>query len=115
MMRTPTEVIHDHLTRRLAGDVAGDIKNNFDREILILSSFGSFAGHDGVKESAGILAEKVGDAAFTYNRTLVNGDFAFLEWSARTKTVTVCDGADSFVVRDGKIVVQTIHYTAVTR
>jgi len=112
MKRTPTEVIHDHLAKRLAGDIEGDIKQNFDKDILILSSFGVFKGHDGVRASAKLLDEKVGDAVFHYNRTLVDRDYGFLEWSADSENVKVWDGADSFVVHDGKIVLQTIHYTA---
>ena len=33
------------------------------------------------------------------------------EWTADGPTARVRDGADSFVIRDGRIVVQTIHYT----
>jgi hypothetical protein len=112
MKRTPTEVIHDHLAKRLANDVEGDITENFDKNILILSSFGVFKGHDGVRASAKLLDEKVGKAVFHYNRTLVDRDYGFLEWSADSDSVKVWDGADSFVVREGKIVLQTIHYTA---
>jgi hypothetical protein len=34
-----------------------------------------------------------------------------LRWSARTDEEPVPDGADTFVVRAGKIVAQTIHYS----
>lgn len=71
-----------------------------------------FTGHDGVRASAKLLDEKVGKAEFNYNRTLVDREYGFLEWSANSDSVKVWDGADSFVVRDGKIVLQTIHYTA---
>lgn len=39
------------------------------------------------------------------------GRFAFLEWTATETGAKVEDGADSFVIEDGKIVAQTIHYT----
>ena len=41
---------------------------------------------------------------------LIDGEFAFLEWRAKNHSVEVTEGADSFVVRDGKIVFQSIHY-----
>ena len=114
MSRTPTEVIEDHLAKRLAGDVEADIKANYASDIVILSSFGTYKGHDGVRESAAKLAEALGqNAVFTYNRTLIEGDYALLEWSADSKGTKVCDGADSFVVEGGKIIMQTVHFTPV--
>lgn len=52
-----------------------------------------------------------GDIPFEYNHTLVKGDYAFLEWTAKGEGRKVTDGADGFVIKDGKIVMQTIHYT----
>jgi hypothetical protein len=42
---------------------------------------------------------------------LVDGRFAFLEWTADSGHARVGDGAGSFVIEDGWIVAQTIHYT----
>jgi hypothetical protein len=41
----------------------------------------------------------------------VVGELAFLKWTARCPRAEVGDGADSFWIRDGRIVAQTIHYT----
>jgi hypothetical protein len=111
MTRTTTDVLQDHLVKRLVGDVDGDIAANFADDILILSSFGVFKGRDGVRESAATLQRLVGEAVFHYNRTLIEGDYGFLDWSAESDHTVVRDGADSFVVEGGKIVLQTIHYT----
>jgi len=35
---------------------------------------------------------------------------AFPEWTARCDGTCVDDGADSFLIRDARIVAQTIHY-----
>ena len=112
MSRTPTEIIQDHLTKRLVGDIEDDIKTNYSPDILILSSFGVFRGHDGVRQSADKLSDALGDATFHYNHTIIEADYAFLEWTGKSKTTEVCDGADSFVVHNDKIIMQTIHYTA---
>ncbi len=50
-------------------------------------------------------------AAFEYTTQLVEGKAAFLEWTARSESVRVVVGADSFFIRDGPVVAQTIHYT----
>jgi hypothetical protein len=36
---------------------------------------------------------------------------AFLEWAYEDANVRVRDGADSYLIEEGKIVAQTIHYT----
>lgn len=41
---------------------------------------------------------------------LTSGDYAFLEWRGQSADIHVEDGADSFVIRDGRIVMQSIHY-----
>lgn len=109
-MRTTTEVIHDHLKKRLDGDVDGDL-GNYDQSVVQLTGSGVYRGHDGVRACAAELARLVGEVEFVYSHTLIDGDFAYLEWRAHDRTVHVCDGADSFVVRDGLIVLQTIRYT----
>jgi len=112
MARSVTEVIHDHLERRLCGDIEGDLRENYHDEVVILSGFGTYRGHDGVRQSADLLSQAVAGGAFTYNRTVIEGSYGFLEWTAADAETVVLDGADSFHVRDGKIVEQTIHYTA---
>ena len=42
---------------------------------------------------------------------VAHGEVGYLEWTADGPTARVRDGADSFVIRDGRIVAQTIHYT----
>lgn len=114
MPRTTTEVVYDHLSRRLAGDLEGDLEANYSPDVLILSSFSTFRGHDGVRQSAAQLDEVAAGAEFAYNRTVIEDEYAFLEWTAsRDGEDRVDDGSDSFHIVDGRIVMQTIHYTAV--
>lgn len=44
-------------------------------------------------------------------RKTVEGRFAFIGWRAREPGRSVEDGADSFVIEDGRIVFQSIHYS----
>ena len=50
-------------------------------------------------------------APYVYTNRLVEGRVAFLEWTAQAEHARVSDGADSFLIEDGWIVAQTIHYT----
>lgn len=112
MARTTTEVLQNHLAKRLKGQVEEDIKENYSDDIIILSSFGVFRGPSGVRESAGKLASSLGEAVFHYKHIVVERDYGFLEWTGESDDREVCDGADSFVIENGKIVLQTVHYTS---
>lgn len=111
-MRSATEVFHSHLINRLKGDTENDITTNYATDVLLLTGTGAYQGHDGVRQSATELSNNLGKGGdFRYNHTLVDGDYAFLEWTARSPGGDVCDGADSFVIQDGLIVFQSIHYS----
>ena len=56
-------------------------------------------------------AMKLPEATFEYRTRLVEGEMGFLEWSGRSASTLVDGGADSYLIRDGRIVAQTIHYT----
>lgn len=110
--RTTTQVLHDHLSRRLAGDVDGDLEANYAADVIMLSSFSTFRGRDGIRQSAALLSDAIGKAgAFNYRRTVIEGVYGFLEWTAESDGMVIYDGADSFHVLDGRIVMQTVHYT----
>ena len=111
--RSAQEVLDDHLYQRKTGTVEGDLDRNFAEDVVVMSGDGIFHGHDGVRSTASILHDALHGASFEYHTTLVEGELAFLQWSARSDDATVNDGADSFIIRDGKIVGQTIHFTPV--
>src|SRR5579884_2277595 len=109
--RTAKEVFEDHL--RLAGEhhFEEDIERNIAPECIVLERRGVFRGRDGARELARLLEEELPGARYIYTNQLVEGRIAFLEWTAETEHARVRDGADSFVIEDGWIVAQTIHYT----
>lgn len=108
-MRTTTEVMHSHLMLRLKGDPDADIEENYHSDVVVLSRSGEFHGHEGVRMAADELSRLVDATTFAYNQTVVSGPYAFLEWTADGEQ-TVHDGADSFVIEEGLIVMQSIHY-----
>lgn len=113
--RSTADVFDDHLRLAGLGRHEDDIERNFAPGVVLLTGIGVLRGHDGVRRSREVLAEDIPDAEYEYVTRLVDGDVAFLEWRARGEGVEVTDGADSFVVRDGLIVAQTIHYSVLHR
>jgi hypothetical protein len=110
MSRTTEEVFEDHLQKRLNGDLEADIQTNYAPDVVFLTGTGTFHGHDGVRQSADELERYLGGEEFEFKTKLVDGDYAFLEWKGHNDNKHVFEGADSFVIQDGKIVMQSIHY-----
>lgn len=108
--RTTAEVFMDHLQCRLEGDIEKDIRRNYSPEVEFVTNYGNFKGHDGVRKSAGILKKLVPSRNYRMDSLLFRGDVAFEEWSVKEDTFEVNNGIDAFVIKDGKILVQTIHY-----
>lgn len=109
--RGTAEVFDDHLARADRGDVEGDIAANFAPDCVLLTTYGRFEGHDGIRAAAALLDRQVPEARYRYLQRTVQGELAFLEWTASGRGASVDDGADSFLVRDGRVRVMTIHYT----
>ncbi len=109
--RSPEEVFDDHLLLAAEHRFAEDIERNVAPHCVILERRGIFHGRDGARELARLLEEELPAAPYVYTNRLVADRFAFLEWTADAAHTRVRDGADSFVIEDGWIVAQTIHYT----
>jgi hypothetical protein len=109
--RSPKEVLDDHLREGQEGSVESDLARNYAEDVITLSRHGICRGHDGLRKLAEMLRNELPNCTFEYHTRLVEGDVGFLEWSGRSENAYVDDGADSYVIRNGKIVAQTIHYT----
>jgi hypothetical protein len=112
-MRTTREVFEDHLQLAKDGDLETDLARNYAEDVVVFMPEGIYRGHEGVRQLALRLVDELPSAQVEYTTLLSEGEVAFLEWRADARGAVVTDGADSFVVRDGKIVAQTIHYTVV--
>jgi hypothetical protein len=109
--RSARAVIADHLRSRRAGDLDGDLERNYDPDVVVMSARGVYRGYDGVRESAHLLWKAVPDADdYTYDSILVDDRMALLEWRAKNDGLQVSCGVDAYLIEDGMIKGQTIHY-----
>jgi hypothetical protein len=116
--RTAQEVLDDHLNLAENWGEVGfergleeDLHRNTSEDIVILINRGTFRGHEGVRQLAHMLGEELPEQrSFEYTYRAVEGRMAFLEWAYEDEDVRVRDGADSYLIENGKIVAQTIHY-----
>lgn len=111
MHRTTEEVINDHLACRQAGNLEADIAHNYSDDVTILTMEGTYHGAAGVRANAAELRGYFGPAEFSFPVIRSADRFAYIEWRTHTPDRNTTDGADSFVVENGKIVCQTIRYT----
>ncbi|MFG3417449.1 hypothetical protein [Micromonospora sp. NPDC047730] len=109
--RSAREVFEDHLRLAAEHRFAEDLARNVSPSCVVLERRGVFRGHAGVRELARWLEEELPGGGYAYTNKLVEGRMAFLEWTADAEGVRVRDGADSFLIEQGWIVAQTIHYT----
>jgi hypothetical protein len=67
-----------------------------------------------MRMSARRLAEQLPNGRFEFLSKQVNGPYALLIWRAESDRFDVTGGADSFLIEDGEIKMQTIHYQLVS-
>lgn len=110
-IRAAKEVLDDHLARRLKGDLEGDLAANYDPGVAVLTKDGVYTGKEGIRRTAALLERMLPGARFGYDVVRIAGELAILSWSAvATNGARTCWGADSYLIRDGLIVGQTIQY-----
>lgn len=112
-MRTTRQVIEDHQRLRVENDLEADLQRNYAPDVVVLSYEGISRGHEGVRKLAWILHTYLPDAHYEYRHVVVSDGFALLEWSGEGPDRLIHDGADSYVIENGKIVAQSIHYSSV--
>jgi hypothetical protein len=113
--RSAADVLHDHLRLRAAAELEEDLRRNYAADVMVLTARGVLHGHEGVRESAGLLYEVGEGHEYQYHLSLAEDRMAMLEWSSVGHERRIVDGIDSFLIEDGKIKAQTIRYTVQSR
>lgn len=109
--RSTREVFEQHLRFRVEGKIDQDLEQDYADDVVLICGFGALHGRQAVRESAKRLGLQLPGARFEFSSKVVDGEYAFLVWKARTDGAQqVHNGVDSFVIRNGRIVMQSIHY-----
>lgn len=110
--RTAREVLDDHLALAMSWDFETDLARNFAGDIVLLTGYGMFHGIEGVREKVRLLNQHLPGGRWVYKNIMAAGEMGFLEWTAEADNgARVEDGADSYLIRHGRIHAMTIHYT----
>jgi uncharacterized protein (TIGR02246 family) len=103
------QVFEHHLSALGAGDLDGILSDYADDSILI-SPDGALKGRQAIRGFfEGVLASlfKPGTYDFTMDTLHVADDVAYVVWHANCASANVVFAADTFLIRNGKIAVQT--------
>jgi ketosteroid isomerase-like protein len=109
MPRTPEEVFQHHAQALGAGDL-DEIVADYSDDAVFITPAGVKSGKAGVREGFTQLLADVPNADWTLPTQIYEGDVLFLEWTAHAEKTRIDDGVDTFIFRDGQIVLQTVRY-----
>ena len=107
-MRSTKDIVDNHLKSFGEGDLNG-ILSDFASMAILFTPDGPLEGVDAIRPLfEGLLAEfaKPG-SSFKLKHQSVKGDYAYILWTAETADNIYDMVTDTFVVHDGKIVVQS--------
>ncbi|MDO5575546.1 MAG: nuclear transport factor 2 family protein [Fibrobacter sp.] len=114
-MRNTKDVFESHMLLVLNWNFDTDIEKNYSNDCVLVSSYGTFYGKEGIRRAFALSEVLIPEASFLYITKSWYGEVAFLEWQAHSDKTYVDDGADTFVIKNGRISIQTSHYTVLYR
>ena len=111
-MRSTKDTLDHHVRCFGTGDLAG-ILSGYAPDAVLFTPDGPLKGRDAIAPFfAAMLAEfgKPG-TAFRMTHESIDGDYAYVLWTAETADNVYQPGTDTLVVRDGKILAQSFAAT----
>ena len=97
-------------SRALRSEQLNDVVATFHDDATVIANNKAYRGFDGIRQAFAQLLSEVPQAEWEVDRIWA-GDVLYMEWKACSARAHIDDGIDTVVFRDGKIQVQTIHYT----
>jgi ketosteroid isomerase-like protein len=107
-MASTKEVLDNHLKCFGEGDLSG-ILSDYAPDAVLFTPGGPLRGVDAMRPLFQAMIAEFGKpgATFTLKQQFIEGDYAYILWTAETADNVYEMGTDTFVVRDGQIVAQS--------
>ena len=107
-MASTKDVLDNHLKAFDEGDLNG-VLSDYAPGAVFFTKDGALKGVDAIRPLFEALIAEFGKPGATFNmkRQLVEGDYAYILWTAKTADNVYELATDTFVVREGKIVAQS--------
>lgn len=111
--RSTLEVIEHHNLALNSGDLEETLLD-YRQDSFIVTPIGKIAGLPAIREffAASIKDHLPPESEITYHEVSAHGKLGYTRWEARSPYVTYLLGSDTFVIEDGKIIMQSfVGYT----
>jgi ketosteroid isomerase-like protein len=108
--RSAEEVYRHHAAALLDRDLDA-IVSDYAEDAVLITGDGVLRGRAGVRQAFMKVLHDLPDAKWDVRTRIVEGQVLYLEWTVTAPGTRADDGVETFLVRDGEIVLQTIHYT----
>src|ERR1043166_5979948 len=107
-MTSTKDVLDHHLTSFDEGDLDG-VLSDYAPDAVLFTPDGPLRGVDAIRPLFEALIAEFGKpgATFTMKQQFIEGNYAYILWTAETADNVYEVGTDTFVVREGKIVAQS--------
>jgi ketosteroid isomerase-like protein len=107
-MASTKDVLDHHLKCFAKGDLEG-VLSDYAPGAVMFTPDGPLRGADAMRPLFQAMIAEFGKpgAVFSLTRQTVQGDYAYILWTAETADNVYEMGTDTFIVRDGKIVAQS--------
>lgn len=107
-MATTKDVLQNHLEAFGQGDV-NRILSDYAPDAVLFTNDGTLKGADALRALFERLTDEFGKPGATFNmqRQIIEGDYAYILWTAETPDNVYELATDTFVIRNGKIVAQS--------
>jgi ketosteroid isomerase-like protein len=107
-MRSTKNVLENHLSCFLKGDLNG-VLADYAQGAVLFTPGGTLRGREEIRSLFTAMLAEFGKpgSAFSMKQALVEGDYAYILWTAETADNVYELGTDTFFVQDGKIAMQS--------
>ena len=107
-MGSAKDVVDHHLKSLGEGDLEG-ILSDYAPGAVLFTPEGPLRGIDAIRPLFQAMLTEFGKpgAAFSLKQQFTEGDYAYILWTAETADNVYELGTDTFVIREGKIVIQS--------
>lgn len=113
--RTPNQVLEDHRAWLAAGDVERTVQCNYARDAVVISDMSVDVGRDAIRQSLQGLVFFFGGAVPAVHSEIAvsvlndRTHLAKVLFSVTTPCISVPDGVDTYLIKNGQIHGQTAH------
>lgn len=114
-MRTTLEVWKHHCDAFEKSDIEAVI-SDFSNNAVYVTTNASYVGKDNIKKLYQNHFDnlEVGSVSKIISER-IEGEIVLFQWTVDSPTIQINDGVDTFVIRDGLIVAQTVRATVINK